>query len=88
MPGRGTGVAAFPELVTVQKHDPPSKYVSVGRVVGDDQPPTHEQMLRIAERYLPPAAAKAMVDGGLAHPASQLVLFTFRPTRWTTFDFA
>jgi hypothetical protein len=29
-----------------------------------------------------------MVDGELAHPESQLVVFTLRPTRWITFDFA
>jgi hypothetical protein len=45
-------------------------------------------MLRIVERYLPPDAARSMVDGELAHPESQLVVFTLRPTRWITFDFA
>jgi uncharacterized protein len=75
--------------MTVQKHDPPWKYVSVEcQVVGDDQPPKREQMLRIVERYLPPDAAAGMVDGELAHPESQLVVFTLRPTRWITFDFA
>jgi uncharacterized protein len=75
--------------MTVQKYDPPWRFVTVEcRVVGDDQPPKHEQMLRIVERYLPPDAARAMVDGELAHPESQLVVFTLRPTRWITFDFA
>jgi uncharacterized protein len=75
--------------MTVQKHDPPWKYVSVEcRVVGDDQPPKREQMLRIVERYLPPEAAAGMVDGELAHTESQLVGFTLRPTRWVSFDFA
>jgi hypothetical protein len=45
-------------------------------------------MLRIVERYLPPDAAAGMVDDELAHPGSQLVVFTFRPTRWASFDFA
>jgi len=88
---RKTGLirAAGVVTMTVQKHDPPWKYVSVEcEVVGDDQPPKREQMLRIVERYLPPDVAAGMVDGELAHPASQLVLFTLRPTRWATFDFA
>jgi nitroimidazol reductase NimA-like FMN-containing flavoprotein (pyridoxamine 5'-phosphate oxidase superfamily) len=88
---RKTGLIRRAGVVTmsVQKHDPPWKFVTVEcRVVGDDQPPKHEQMLRIVERYLPPDAARAMVDGELAHPESQLVVFTLRPTRWITFDFA
>ncbi|GAA5118001.1 pyridoxamine 5'-phosphate oxidase family protein [Pseudonocardia adelaidensis] len=75
--------------MTVQKHDPPWKYVSVEcELVGDDQPPKRDQMLRIVERYLPPDTAAGMVDGELAHPGSQLVVFTLRPTRWTSFDFS
>jgi hypothetical protein len=90
-PARKTGLVrrAGALTITVQKHDPPWKYVSVEcRVVGDDQPPTREQMLRIVERYLPPDAAAGMVDAELAHPASRLVVFTARPTRWVSFDFA
>jgi nitroimidazol reductase NimA-like FMN-containing flavoprotein (pyridoxamine 5'-phosphate oxidase superfamily) len=75
--------------ITVQKHDPPWKFVSVEcQVVGDDQPPKREQMLRIVERYLPPDMAEGMVEGELTHPEPQLVVFTVRPTRWTSFDFA
>ena len=50
--------------------------------------PTTELRNRLVERYLPPDAAAGMVDAELAHPASRLVVFTARPTRWVSFDFA
>jgi uncharacterized protein len=79
------GVLSF----CVQHGEMPFKYVTVeGSVVGADRPPSAEHMLAVARRYLPEGAAEGFVEGELAHPASQLVLFTVRPDRWISFDFA
>jgi nitroimidazol reductase NimA-like FMN-containing flavoprotein (pyridoxamine 5'-phosphate oxidase superfamily) len=79
------GVLSF----SVQHGEMPFKYVTVeGTVVGADRPPSAEQMLAVARRYLPEGAAEGFVEGELAHPASQLVLFTVRPDRWISFDFS
>ncbi len=73
----------------VQKENYPYKYVTVeSSLVAADRPPTHEQMLAIARRYLPEPAAAAFVASGLDQRTGELVLFTVRPDRWATFDFA
>ena len=73
----------------VQREDFPYKYVTVeDTVVGADQPPSVEQMLAIVRRYLPEEQAQAFVEAELAHPATELVLFTIRPDRWLTADFS
>ena len=67
----------------------PYKYVTVeGTVVQADRPPSAEQMLAIARRYLPEEAAQAFVTAELEHPGPELVLFTIRPDRWLTADFS
>jgi uncharacterized protein len=72
----------------VQREEFPYKYVTVeGTVVGEDSPPSAEQMLDIARRYLPEEAAQWFVKAELRHPSSELVLFTVRPDRWLTTDF-
>jgi hypothetical protein len=72
----------------VQREEVPYKYVTVeGTVVQADRPPSAEQMLPIARRYLPEEAAQAFVTAELAHPRSELVVFTVRPDRWLTADF-
>src|SRR5215204_5290203 len=69
--------------LSVQHEEFPYRYVTVeGTVVGADRPPSGEQMLAVARRYLPEDAAQGFVEGELAHPASRLVLFTIRPDRW------
>ena len=78
------GVLTF----SVQHGEMPFKYVTVeGTVVGADRPPSPVHMLAVVRRYLPQEAAQGFVEGELAHPASQLVLFTVRPDRWISFDF-
>ena len=73
----------------VQRAEFPYKYVAVeGTVVWADRPPSAEQMLAIARRYLPEELARGFVEAELAHPGAELVLFTIRPDRWLTFDFA
>jgi nitroimidazol reductase NimA-like FMN-containing flavoprotein (pyridoxamine 5'-phosphate oxidase superfamily) len=73
---------------SVQHGEMPYKYVTVeGTVVGADRPPSREQMLAVARRYLPEDAARGFVEGELSHPAARLVLFTVRPDRWLSFEF-
>ena len=75
--------------LTVQREEFPYKYVTVeGSVVGSHRPPSAEQMLAIAGRYLPEVAAQGFVEAELAQPGTGPVLFTVRPDRWLTFDFA
>ena len=75
--------------LSVQREEFPYKYVTVeGTVVRTDRPPSAEQMLAIARRYLPEEAARGFVEAELEHPSSELVLFTIRPDRWLTADFA
>ena len=45
-------------------------------------------MLAIACRYMPEEAAQGFVEAELAHPGTELVLFTIRSERWLTADFA
>jgi nitroimidazol reductase NimA-like FMN-containing flavoprotein (pyridoxamine 5'-phosphate oxidase superfamily) len=79
------GVLSF----TVQHAEYPYKYVTVeGTVVQADQPPAAEQMLAIARRYLPEEVAQQFVAAELQGAGTELVLFTVRPDRWLTADFA
>ena len=74
--------------LSVQREEFPYKYVTVeGTVVQVDRPPSAEQMLAIARRYLPEEAARAFVTAELGHPGTELVLFTVHPDRWLTADF-
>jgi hypothetical protein len=45
-------------------------------------------MLAIARRYLPEEAAQQFVAAELQGAGAELVLFTVRPDRWLTADFA
>jgi nitroimidazol reductase NimA-like FMN-containing flavoprotein (pyridoxamine 5'-phosphate oxidase superfamily) len=75
--------------LSVQREEFPYRHVTVeGTVVREDRPPSAEQMLAIARRYLPEEAARGFVNAELEHPSSELVLFTVRPDRWLTADFA
>jgi uncharacterized protein len=75
--------------LTVQREEFPYGYVTVeGTVVGEDRPPSAEQALAVARRYMPEEQARGFVEAELEHPAPEFVLFTIRPDRWLTFDFA
>jgi uncharacterized protein len=75
--------------LSVQREEFPYRYVTVeGTVVREDRPPSAEQMLAVARRYLPEEAAQGFVEAELGHPESELVLFTVRPDRWLTADFS
>jgi nitroimidazol reductase NimA-like FMN-containing flavoprotein (pyridoxamine 5'-phosphate oxidase superfamily) len=75
--------------LSVQREEFPYRYVTVeGTVVGIDRPPSAEQMLAIARRYLPEEAARGFVQAELERPSAELVLFTVCPDRWLTADFS
>jgi uncharacterized protein len=75
--------------LSVQREEFPYRYVTVeGTVVREDRPPSAEQMLAVARRYLPEEAAEWFVEAELGSPGPELVLFTVRPDRWLTADFA
>jgi uncharacterized protein len=75
--------------LSVQRDEFPYRYVTVeGTVVREDRPPSAEQMLAVARRYLPEEAARGFVEAELGSPGPELVLFTVRPDRWLTADFA
>jgi hypothetical protein len=75
--------------LTVQREEFPYGYVTVeGTVVAIDRPPSAEQALAIAGRYMPEEQARGFVEAEIAHPAGEFVLFTIRPGRWLSFHFA
>jgi uncharacterized protein len=77
--------------LSVQRETPPYRYVTVeGTVIREDRQPSAGQLLAIVGRYLPADMAQGFVQAELARPASEseLVLYTIRPDRWLTFDFA
>ena len=75
--------------LTVQQEEFPYRYVTVeGTVVGEDRPPSEGQALAVARRYLPEEQARGFVEAELGNPTPEFVLFTVRPDRWLTFDFA
>ncbi|KZB86203.1 pyridoxamine 5'-phosphate oxidase family protein [Amycolatopsis regifaucium] len=62
----------------------PYKYVTVeGPVVANDVPPTREQALKIAQRYLPGDEGAKYVDGALSDKS---VLVRVRPEKWLSND--
>ena len=74
--------------LTVQRVEFPYRYVTAeSTVVGVDRPPSAEQVLAIARRYMPEEHAQGFARAELEHPAPEFVLFTVRPDHWLTFDF-
>lgn len=70
--------------LVAQTGDRPYKYVSVeGPVVSDDEPPTRDQAIAIASRYLPADEAMSYVDGALGEHS---ILVRMRPERWLSND--
>jgi nitroimidazol reductase NimA-like FMN-containing flavoprotein (pyridoxamine 5'-phosphate oxidase superfamily) len=82
---REAGVLSF----LVQREEFPYGYVTVeGTVVGEDRPPSAEQVLAVVRRYLPEEQAQWFVDSELRRPSPEFVLFSVRPDRWLSFDFS
>jgi len=75
--------------LTVQQEEFPYRYVTVeGTIFGEDRPPSAEQVLAVARRYMPEEHARGFVQAEIGHPSDEFVLFTVRPDRWLSFDFA
>ena len=75
--------------LSVQRSECPYTYVSVeGTVVRTDRPPSSDQRLAIVCRYMTAEQARGFILGELDRPAPGFFLFTVRPDRWLSFDFA
>ncbi|WP_199432843.1 pyridoxamine 5'-phosphate oxidase family protein [Qaidamihabitans albus] len=73
----------------VQQPRSPYKYVTVEcTLVRADRAPTAEQVRAVATRYLPEDVARELAETETADPTGTFVLFTGRPDRWLSFDFA
>jgi hypothetical protein len=46
------------------------------------------QVFAITSRYLPDDMARGFAEAEVGNPAGTLVLYTVRPKRWLSFDFA
>lgn len=81
--------AAGAVTIVVQREDAPYAYVTVeGTVTAIDSPPTEEQMMAIATRYMPEEHARGFIAAELGDPESKLTVLTIRPDRWFTQDTA
>ncbi|MGW5706132.1 pyridoxamine 5'-phosphate oxidase [Amycolatopsis japonica] len=70
--------------LVAQSETLPYKYVTVeGPVIANDAPPTREQALKIAQRYLPEDEGTKYVDGALSDNS---VLVRVRPEKWLSND--
>jgi PPOX class probable F420-dependent enzyme len=75
--------------ITVQSETFPYRFVTVeGTVTRADRPPPADGVLAIVRRYLPEEQAQGFVRAELDRPDSTLVLFTIRPDRWLSADYA
>ncbi|MEV0677942.1 hypothetical protein AB0I60_15640 [Actinosynnema sp. NPDC050436] len=54
----------------------------LGVASDDDRPPSIEQVVAVAARYMPEADARAFAAAELESPTGTFVLFTARPERW------
>ena len=74
---------------SVQHPEFPYRYITVeGSVVQTDQPPSEEQVLAIARRYLPEDHAQGFAQSVLTGSGPDFTHFTIRPDRWITADFS
>lgn len=77
------GVVTF----VVQREEMPPAYVTVeAELVQVEQPPSIDQMVAIARRYMPEEHAQGYVQSELGDPENTVTLLTFRPVRWFTSD--
>ncbi|QFU92442.1 pyridoxamine 5'-phosphate oxidase family protein [Amycolatopsis sp. YIM 10] len=73
----------------VQREEFPYRYVTAEcSLVKTDRSPTVEEVVAIIGRYLPADAAQAMAEQEIGDTAGTFVVFTARPDRWITVDFA
>ena len=75
--------------LTVQREEPPYKFVTIsGSLIKTDSPPSANQLFAIARRYMPDDAARAMAEANVETRGYQPILFTIRPDRWQSADYA
>lgn len=75
--------------LTVQHPEPPYRYVTVeAQVIDADRRPPAERIAAVARRYMPEEHARALAESELNDPDSTFVLYTARPERWLSADFA
>jgi nitroimidazol reductase NimA-like FMN-containing flavoprotein (pyridoxamine 5'-phosphate oxidase superfamily) len=73
----------------VQQGEYPYKYVTVEcTITKADRAPAMEQVLEVTSRFLPADAAKGFAEAETGSPTGTFVLFTARPGRWLSVDFA
>ncbi|WP_132190404.1 pyridoxamine 5'-phosphate oxidase [Kribbella orskensis] len=72
--------------LVVQREAMPPAYVTVEAELVAVAPPTPEQMLTIARRYMPEEHAQGYVQAELGDPGNIVILLTFRPVRWFSSD--
>jgi hypothetical protein len=79
------GVLSF----CVQKTEFPYRYVTAEcTVVGAEREPSVEKVVAVTSRYLPADAARGFAEAETSNPTGTFVLFTARPDRWSSVDFA
>jgi uncharacterized protein len=91
IPVRKTGLIERAGVLSlaVQKEDSPYKYVTAEcSLLTVHRPPSAEQLLSVASRYLPKRQAQGFVRGVLRRAGPELVGFTLRPDRWLSLDFS
>jgi len=73
----------------VQQGEYPYKYVTVEcTITKADRAPAMEQVLEVTSRFLPADVAKGFAEAETSNPTGTFVLFTARPDRWLSVDFA
>ena len=74
--------------LTVQHPEWPYRYVTVEcTVVRADQPPSSEQILAVARRFMPEEDAQGLAASEVNDPESTMILYAARPDRWLAMDF-
>jgi hypothetical protein len=75
--------------LTVQHPEWPYRYVTVEcSVVRTDRPPSTEQILAVAGRFMPEEDARRLAASEVDDPEGTMVLYTARPDRWLAMDFS
>jgi hypothetical protein len=75
--------------LNVQQPTYPYRYVTAECVVERaDRAPSTADVHAVTSRYLPEADARAFAESETTDPSGTFVLFTGRPVRWLTNDFA
>jgi nitroimidazol reductase NimA-like FMN-containing flavoprotein (pyridoxamine 5'-phosphate oxidase superfamily) len=75
--------------LNVQQPSYPYRYVTAECVVERaDRAPSTDEVHAVASRYMPDADSRVFAESETADPSGTFVLFTGRPVRWLTNDFA